>query len=259
MLYQYTATTLEGELKNGSIEASSVDVAIGALQARGLVITDIKSAKQAGSIWESLSDFKFFNKVKHKDVVVLSRQLATLFEAKIAVMDSLRLLAGQTNNLKLKESLTEIIENIKGGSSLSLAMSKHPDIFSVFYINMIKSGEESGKLEEIFGSLADHLERSYELSSKTKNALIYPAFVVVTFFVVMILMLTFVIPKLTSILTEVNQKIPFYTRIIINISDFFRNFGVFLLGGAVAGGGVFLWYSKKGKRRGGGAGVPDQF
>ena len=244
MLYQYTATTLEGELKNGSIEASSVDVAIGALQARGLVITDIKSAKQDGSMWGILSSFKFFNKVKHKDVVVLSRQLATLFEAKIAVMDSLRLLAGQVANARLKESLTEIIENIKGGSSLSSAMSKHSDIFSAFYINMIKSGEESGKLEEIFGSLADHLERSYELSSKTKNALIYPAFVVVTFFVVMILMLTFVIPKLTSILTEVNQKIPVYTRILINISDFFRNFGVFLLGGAVAGG-VFLWrYAK---------------
>ena len=97
-------------------------------------------------------------------------------------MDSLRLLAGQATNIRLKESLTEIIEDIKGGSSLSLAMSKHPDIFSVFYINMIKSGEESGRLEEIFGSLADHLERSYELASKTKNALIYPAFVVATFF-----------------------------------------------------------------------------
>lgn len=244
MLYQYTATTLEGELKTGSIEASSVDVAISALQARSLVITDIKSAKQAGTILESLGNLKFFNRVKHKDIVVLSRQLATLFEAKIAVMDSLRLLAGQVANIRLKESLTEIIEDIKGGSSLSSAMSRHPDVFSVFYINMIKSGEESGKLEEIFSSLADHLERSYELASKTKNALIYPAFVVVTFFVVMVLMLTFVIPKLTSILTEVNQKIPFYTRILIGVSDFFRDFGVFLLGGVVAGG-VFLWrYSK---------------
>ncbi len=244
MLYQYTATTLEGELKTGSIEASNVDIAIGALQARDLVITDIKSAKQSGSILERLNNFKFFNKVKHKDIVIFSRQLATLFEAKIAMMDSLRLLSGQAGNIKLKESLTEIIEDIKGGYSLSLAMSKHPDIFSVFYINMIKSGEESGKLEEIFSSLADHLERSYELSSKTKNALIYPAFVVVTFFVVMILMLTFVIPKLTSILTEVNQKIPIYTRILMGISDFFINFGVFLLGGAAAGG-VFLWrYTK---------------
>ena len=244
MLYEYTATTLEGELKTGSIEASSADIAISALQARNLIITDIKSAKQSGSIFESLGSLKFFNKVKHKDVVILSRQLATLFEAKIAVMDSLRLLAGQVNNARLKEGLTQIIEDIKGGYSLSSAMSKHPDIFSVFYINMIKSGEESGKLEEIFSSLADHLERSYELASKTKNALIYPAFVVVTFFAVMILMLTFVIPKLTSILTEVNQKIPIYTRILIGVSSFFRDFGVFLLGGVVAGG-VFLWrYAK---------------
>ena len=244
MLYEYTATTLEGEAKTGSIEASNIDIAINALQARGLVITNIKSAKQSGSILERLSNFKFFNKVKHKDIVVLSRQLATLFEAKIAVMDSLRLLAGQTNSVKLKESLTEIIEDIKGGSYLSLAMSKHPDIFSPFYINMIKSGEESGKLEEIFGALANHLERSYELSSKTKNALIYPAFVVATFFIVMILMLTFVIPKLTAILIEVNQKIPFYTRILIGVSNFFKDFGVFLFIGAAIGG-VFLWrYAK---------------
>jgi len=244
MLYEYTATTLEGEAKTGSIEASNVDIAINALQARGLVITNIKLAKQSGSILERLSNFKFFNKVKHKDIVVLSRQLATLFEAKIAVMDSLRLLAGQTNSVKLKESLTEIIEDIKGGSYLSLAMSKHPDIFSPFYINMIKSGEESGKLEEIFGALANHLERSYELSSKTKNALIYPAFVVATFFIVMILMLTFVIPKLTAILIEVNQKIPFYTRILIGVSNFFKDFGVFLFIGTAIGG-VFLWrYAK---------------
>ena len=244
MLYEYTATTLEGEAKNGSIEASSVDIAISALQARSLVITNIKPVKQAGSMLERLGKFKFFNKVKNKDIVILSRQLATLFEAKIAVMDSLRLLAGQTNSVKLKEGLTEIIEDIKGGSYLSLAMSKHPDIFSPFYINMIRSGEESGKLEEIFGALANHLERSYELSSKTKNALIYPAFVVATFFIVMILMLTFVIPKLTAILTEVNQKIPFYTRILIGVSNFFKDFGVFLFIGAAIGG-VFLWrYAK---------------
>ena len=244
MLYEYTATTLEGEAKTGSIEASNVDIAINALQARGLVITDIKSAKQGGSILERLSNFKFFNKVKHKDIVVLSRQLATLFEAKIAVTDSFRLLAEQASNAMLKESLMEIIEDIKGGSSLSLALSKHPDIFSVFYVNMIRSGEESGKLEEIFRSLADHLERSYELASKTKNALIYPAFVVATFFIVMILMLTFVIPKLTSILTEVNQKIPFYTRMLIGVSEFFKDFGIFLFIGAAIGG-VFLWrYSK---------------
>ena len=244
MLYEYTASTLEGESKAGSIEASSIDVAISALQSRNLIITDIRPAKQAGSIFERLNGFKIFNKVKHKDVVILSRQLATLFEAKMAVLDSLRLLAGQTNSIRLKEGLTQITEDIKGGSSLSMAMAKQPDIFSSFYVNMVRSGEESGKLEEIFIALADHLERSYELTSKTKNALIYPAFVIATFFVVMILMLTFVIPKLTSILVEVGQKIPIYTRILIGVSNVFKDFGAFIFGG-MAVGGVFLWrYAK---------------
>ena len=249
MLYEYTATTLEGELKTGSIEASSADIAINAIQARNLIITNITAAKQAGSILERLNNFKFFNRIKYKDIVIISRQLATLFEAKIAVMDSLRLLAGQTNSPRLKEGLTEIIEDIKGGFSLSSAMAKHPDIFSAFYINMIKSGEESGKLEEIFSALADHLERSYELANKTKNALIYPAFVVVTFFAVMILMLTFVIPKLTSILTEVGQKIPIYTRILIGVSDFFRDFGVFLFRRRGGGRGIFVEIFQNGKRK----------
>lgn len=249
MLYEYTAATIEGETKSGSIEASSIDVAVSALQSRNLIITDIRPASRNESVLGALKNIKFFNRVKNKDVVVLSRQLATLFEAKMPVLDSLKLLSGQTGSVKIKEGLTEVIEDIKGGSPLSAAISKHPDIFSGFYVNMVKSGEESGKLEEVFSALADHLERSYELSSKTKNALIYPAFVVGTFFVVIILMLTFVIPKLTSILTEVGQKIPLYTRILIGISDFFRDFGIFLLGGAVAGG-VFLWrYAKteKGK------------
>ena len=244
MLYEYTAATLEGEAKTGSIEAINVDVAINALQARGLVITDIKSVQQSGSVLESLGQLKFFNKVKRKDIVILSRQLATLFEAKITILDSLDLLAGQTGSVKLKEILMEIIEDIKGGSYLSLAISKHPDIFSDFYINMIRSGEESGKLEEIFATLADHMERSYELTSKTRNALIYPAFVVAVFFVVMILMLTFVIPKLAAILSELNQEIPFYTKILIGASNFLNDFKIFLFAG-VAIGGIFLWrYSK---------------
>src|SRR3989338_3380135 len=193
MLYEYTAATLEGEVKTGSIEASNVDIAINALQAKGLVITDIKSAKQSGSVLESLGQLKFFNKVKRKDIVILSRQLATLFEAKIT---------------------------------------------------MIRSGEESGKLEEIFATLADHMERSYELSSKTRNALIYPAFVAAVFFIVMTLMLTLVVPKLAAILSEVNQEIPFYTKILIGAGNFFNDFKIFLFAGA-AMGGIFLWrYSK---------------
>lgn len=248
MLYQYTATTVEGKEHSGSIEAASMEIAINSLQSRNLIITSIKPAKGGRPLLgRDLS--ALFNYVSHRDIVILSRQLATLFEAKVSVLEAMRLLSTQTKNARLRGALGEIIEDIKGGSSMSQAMAKHPNIFSAFYVNMVKSGEESGKLEEIFISLADHLERSYEIASKAKNALVYPAFVVVSFLGVMILMLTFVIPRLTAILTETGQAIPIYTRILIGVSNLFRDFGVFMLLGAVIGG-VFLWrYSRTEKGR----------
>ncbi|HBB56456.1 TPA: hypothetical protein DEW47_01950 [Patescibacteria group bacterium] len=238
MLYNYIASTMQGESQSGSIEAANMGIAINSLQNRGLIITSIKPAE--GKTAFTSSWFSFFNRVRTKDIVILSRQLATLFEAKVSILESFQLLSSQTKNAKLKTSLSEVVEDIRGGNTFSVAMSKHPDVFSKFYVNMVRSGEESGKLEEIFESLADHLERSYELVSKAKNALVYPIFVVGAFFAVMFLMLTFVIPKLTAILTEVGQDIPFYTKIVIGVSNVFKDFGVFFLI-ALAVGFVFLW------------------
>ncbi len=119
-------------------------------------------------------------------------------------------------------------------------MSKHSNVFSTFYVSMVRAGEESGKLDETFTYLADYLERSYELSSRAKNALIYPAFIISAMFGVLILMMVFVVPNLTAILTESGQEIPLYTAILIGASNFFRQFGVFLLI-ALAIGVIFLW------------------
>lgn len=248
MLYEYTATTVEGREHSGSIEVASMEIAINSLQNRNLIITSIKPIKTGKSLLnESLS--AFFNYVSRRDIVILSRQLATLFEAKISVIEAMNLLSAQTKSLKLREVLGEIIKDVKGGSSISQAMTKHPFVFSSFYVNMVKSGEESGKLEEVFSSLANHLERSYEITSKAKNALVYPSFVMASFLGVVVLMLVYIIPRLTAILTETGQAIPIYTRILIGISNLFRDFGLFMLLGAVIGG-VFLWrYSRTEKGR----------
>ena len=112
---------------------------------------------------------------------------------------------------------------------MSQAMSKHPDIFSKFYVAMVRSGEESGKLEEIFKFLADYLDRTSALTSKARNALIYPAFVLTVFIGVMIFMLVYVFPNITAILVETGQELPIYTKIVIGLSDFLRSFGVFVL------------------------------
>ena len=212
MLYKYEATTLEGEIKSGNIEAANRDIAITALQRRNLIVTSIEEGGKKGLFAQQ---FTFFKRVKTRDIVILSRQLSTLFEAKVPAITSFRLLSAETDNLALREKLTELLDDIQGGASISDAMSRQPAVFSKFFVSMVRSGEESGKLDEVFSYLAAYLERNYELTSKAKSALIYPAFVVMAFIGVLILMLTVVIPKLSVILEETGQELPIYTKAII--------------------------------------------
>jgi type IV pilus assembly protein PilC len=234
MLFNYEAVDQTGAQKNGSIDAINTDVAIASLQRRGLVLTAIHEAGAGGSILSK--NLSIFDRVSSKDVVILSRQLSTLFEAQVSALRVFRLLGAETENALLAKKLTEIADDLQSGTSISGALSKHPKVFSDFYVSMVKAGEESGKLDQTFQYLADYLDRAYELSSKVKGALIYPAFIVVTFFTVMILMFTVVIPKISVILTENGGDIPAYTKVIMGISNFLVNYGFVLLGVAVVAG-----------------------
>lgn len=233
-LYLYKAVDGEGNKKEGTISAMSETVAINSLQRRGYIISDIGAAEEQGSILSK--NIGIFDKVKLKDIVIVSRQLATLFGAQVSALRVFRLIASESENPKLASALMNVAEDLQGGSSISGALSKHPKIFSDFYISMIKAGEESGRLDETFQFLADYLDRTYEVTSKAKNALIYPAFIVVTFIAVMGLMLTLVIPKISSILVDSGQEIPLYTKVVIGLSDFLVSYGVFLLIAIVIGG-----------------------
>lgn len=238
MIYRYSAKTNAGEAKSGTIEAASAELAISALQARGFIITFLEP-EQASTPWYQRALGRF-ERVKTREIVILSRQLATLFEAKVPIVEALKVLVAETSNPAARRHLSELLSDIQGGFSVSAAMARHPALFSTFYVNMVKSGEESGKLEEIFSYLADYLERSYELESKAKSALIYPAFVFTAFIVVFVLMLVVVIPRLSSILLEAGAEIPIYTRAVIGLSSFLRQFGVFLLI-LLLGGVIVLW------------------
>src|SRR3989344_2279201 len=212
MLFDYTAINESGKEQKGTIEAVSLDVAISALQRRGFVISTIKPEGQ-GNIFER--NFNFLERVSNKERVILSRQIATLFGAHISAVRVFRLLADESENPLLKRTLTQVVNDLEGGSSISKALSMHPKVFTDFYVNIVRAGEESGKIANSFISLADHLDRTYELASKAGYALVYPAFVVVTFVGVMYLLLTTVIPKLSDILLESGQDIPFYTKVVI--------------------------------------------
>jgi type IV pilus assembly protein PilC len=226
MLFKYKTINKEGEKKDGTIEAITEDIAISSLQRRGLTIVSIDNTDDVPFFKKEIS---FFSGVSNKDIVILSRQIATLFESQVSALRTFTLLATESENETLRRVLVEVADDIRGGLSLSNSLGKHKDVFSGFYVNMVKAGEESGKLNEIFLYLADYLDRSYELTTKTRNALIYPAFVITTFIVVMVLMLTVVIPGLSSVLTETGQELPVFTRIVIGMSDFLVNYGIFLL------------------------------
>lgn len=246
MLFNYTAVDQKGSEAKGSIDAITLDVAIVSLQRRGLVIKEIDPADKPRLFSAAFfhRDLSLFDRVSVKDVVVLSRQMSTLFEAQVSALRVFRLLGSEATNKTLGKALNEIADDLQAGSAISKALSKHPKIFSDFYVNMVRSGEESGKLDEVFIFLADHLDRSYEVNSKAKNALIYPAFVIFTFFVVMALMLTVVIPKISAILTDSGQPIPLYTRFVIGLSHLLVNYGVFVLAAAVIGGFFFYRFLK---------------
>ncbi len=241
MIFNYKAFTDKGEQTSGVIEAINVDVAINLLQKRNLIISEIHGEEK--DILQT-NIFSFMAHVSNKDIVILSRQIATLFQAQVSALRVFRLLSVQADNPILQKYLTTIAEDLQGGTSISQALAKYPDAFSTFYVNMVRSGEESGKLDEIFNYLADYLDRTYEVTSKARNALVYPAFVIATFIGVMVLMLTFIIPKIALMITDSGQEVPFYTKIVLWISDIFVNYSIFLGIGAVIAGFLAWRYYK---------------
>ncbi|MEI7720207.1 MAG: type II secretion system F family protein [bacterium] len=245
MEFNYEAFDAEGKPQTGLVNAASSDAAIAALQQKGLTITNITSGKSGGGFGALFSmHLSFFGGVSTRDIVLLSRQIATLFEAQVSALRVFRLLSEQASKDALRDVLVTIGDDLQSGSSVSDALARHPQIFSAFYVSMVRAGEESGKLNQTFLHLADYIDRSYELGAKARNALVYPAFIMTTFVVVMVLMLTIVIPKIGAILTGNGQTLPVYTQIILGFSSFLIDYGVFILIALLAGGFFVYQYSK---------------
>lgn len=239
-LFKYKTINDKGTEAEGTIDAISIDVAINSLQRRGLVVASIHPADESGGFFSK--DIGFFNRVKNKDIVILSRQMATLFSSQVSALRIFKLLSAEGENPALRVVLAEVADDIQGGSTISNALARHPKVFSIFYVNMVRAGEESGKLDETFMALADYMDRSYEIAMKVKNALIYPAFVISTFIAVMALMLTVVIPKIGQILKDSGQAVPIYTKIVLALSDFLVKYGWFFIIVVIIGIFVLISY-----------------
>jgi len=231
MKFSYQARTPEGQIQSGVVEASSKEAALSLLQTYGLYVTSLEEEKKPPFF---LKRIEIFQRVSRKDIALFSRQLAILFKSNVPVIESLQTIAKQMKKRNFKEKIFKIAEKVEGGTPLSQALGFYPQIFSPFYTSVVKSGEAAGKLSEVLSYLADHTEREYNFYSKVIGAMVYPIFVFFVFTIILALMVTLVIPKLTQILTESGQALPLVTKAVIKTSDFLRDWWwlilLFLLG-----------------------------
>jgi type IV pilus assembly protein PilC len=231
MRFKYQAKDSIGKLHSGLVVAESQARAENLLRENDLTILSL--AIQNESFLEKL--WPFGRGVPAKDMVLFSRQLSTLLGAKVPLLQSLRILEDQINNKRLKTVLTEIVHDIEGGSSFSLALAARPEVFSNVYISVVHSGELSGSMDSALNYLSDQLEKDYDLTSKVKSAMTYPIFILVALVVVASAMFLFILPKLTGVLLESGGELPGVTVVLINFTNFFQKFWwlVFLIIGVI--------------------------
>ncbi|RLF61994.1 MAG: hypothetical protein DRN33_06095, partial [Thermoplasmata archaeon] len=223
MEFNYQARTKTGKVQVGTVEAASEEGALMLLQSHGLFVTKLESAESVPFYARKLD----FRRVSKKDLVMFARQLSIMFESKVPLVESLHTLAEQADKPRFKEIITDISEKIEGGTSFSQALAAYPELFDPFFINMVRSGEASGKLSEALSYLSDHIEREYELSAKVKGAMIYPIIIICMMLGVGIVVSIYVLPQLLEILQETDQELPFMTRLIIMGTNFLRSWAGF--------------------------------
>ncbi len=225
-IFDYRALNQFNQVLEGAVEAPSIELAEGALKDKGLRIIDIQ--EETTNIIKGLKIFNIFSGVSKKDLVIFSRQLSVMVSATVPIIQSLRSIGQQTKNQKLKDVVNIIADDVDGGLKLSDAMKKH-SMFDNFFVNMVASGETSGKLDEVLSYLADEVEKNYDLQAKIKGAMIYPVFIVGGLILVGIAMMVFVIPNLTSMLTASGQELPLPTKILVGTSNLLIHYYVYLI------------------------------
>ncbi len=220
--------------ETGTVDAVDEARAIDTLTSRGLQIISLKEV----SLRAGFSLLDFVSRVNTKDLVAFSRQFAVMVGASVPVVEALKVLSQQTQKPKLRHIIAEISDEVDSGDSLSGALAKRPEHFSNFYISVVKSGEQSGKLDDALNYIADEMEKDYDMNSKIKGAMIYPLFVICMMFAIGFLMMIFVVPKLTAIIIETGSELPLATKIMIAISAFLTGYWwliiLFIIGAFVA-------------------------
>lgn len=228
MKFNFIAKTKIGKDASGTIEAFDLLEAKNILLGRKLIITSITPLKELPMRWLSPS---FFGKVSLLEKVIFAKHLSLMIKGGLPLRESIVVIKEQSKNRKFKRALDDILASINSGRSLSYALSFHPGIFDGFYVNMIKMGEETGVLEGNLKSLADQLEKNYELRKKITAAMVYPGIIFSSVIVLGSSITFFILPKITDVFKDFRITLPLPTRILISLVDIAKDYGLFILGG----------------------------
>lgn len=234
--FSYEASTKEGNVVAGTIEADNEKLAVDRLQDMGFFPLKISKADQENDIISTVRAF-FKNKIRESDTMNFSYQLSVLLQASFPLDRSLAILAELTEKKDMQEIIKELLSNVRGGKSFSDALSKFPAVFPPFYINMIRAGETGGFLEDTISRLTSYLESSQSIKNDVRSALIYPTLLGIVGGSAVIVLLMFVVPKFTKIFSDMGQSLPLPTQILLFVSNAIKDYwwliACFLFGGII--------------------------
>lgn len=226
MQYSYKATSADGKIVQGLIDANDVSTAASYLRTRGMFPISILPKKMGGT----LGFLSFGNKIGSADVIFFTRQLSSMLSSGLTLMQALSILKAQVQKPELFAMLDSIIRDIEDGKTFSQSIQKYPHVFTPIYISLIKTAESSGLLDKVLLRLADNLEKQQKLAGTIKSALMYPAIVVTGMVGIVIIMMIFVIPQLSTLYQNLGVPLPLPTLIIVGLSNFIINFWPIALG-----------------------------
>ncbi len=249
-VFEYVALDEKGHERKGFVDAPGVSVARQQLREEGIYPVDIYPAREKkNSAFAGALEISFFQKVTAKEVSIFTRQLSTLLGAGIPLVPSFSVLLAQTKKPILQKILAQIRADLNEGKSLTSGMEKFPRVFPPFYINMVKAGEASGTINLVLERLADFSENQQALLSKIRSALAYPLIMLLVGSLVIFLLMTFVVPRITEIFSDMKQTLPFITVILIAVSHFLKSFW-WLIGLVIAAAVVAFKYLTTGTEAG---------
>ena len=234
IVFQWSGKTTKGVIESGEITAATKDEVIAQLRKRNITATVVIEKPK------KVSKFGFGGGVKDKDIVVFTRQFATMIDAGLPLVQALEILSTQVENKSFSKVLAQVKIDVESGSTYADALKKHPRVFSELYGNMVAGGEAGGILDTILNRLAAYIEKAMKLKKKVKGAMVYPAVVSSIAVLVIAVIMIFVVPTFSKMFTSLGGTLPLPTRIVINLSNFIAGIGGLLVAGAIVAIVVFI-------------------